>query len=320
MARSESDPRYNGYAEAALRPWWSLPQPPNPVLLLRATLRQAAHDFASAREDLGRVISDDRRDVQARLTRATILQVEGKYDEALADCRSLALLAEPLVATTCIAGVSALRGQARFGRQALQAAIDRTPFQESVEIRLWALTLLAEIEARLDDAVGAEAHFRQALSLGKRDVYLIAAFADFLLDAGRPAEVQTLLKGEVRIDPLLLRLALAEQSLDAPALSSHVADLDERFSMSRLRGDVSHRREEARFTLLLLKKPQEALELAAANWAVQREPADTRLLLEAALAAGIPSAAAPALEQLATARLEDGRIRGLAARLGEPAR
>jgi hypothetical protein len=53
MARSESDPRYNGYAEAALRPWWSLPQPPNPVLLLRATLRQAAHDFASAREDLG---------------------------------------------------------------------------------------------------------------------------------------------------------------------------------------------------------------------------------------------------------------------------
>lgn len=320
MARSESDPRYNGYAEAALRPWWSLPQPPNPVLLLRATLRQAAHDFASAREDLGRVISDDRRNVQARLTRATILQVEGKYDEALADCRSLALLAEPLVATTCIAGVSALRGQARFGRQALQAAIDRTPFQESVEIRLWALTLLAEIEARLDDAVGAEAHFRQALSLGKRDVYLIAAFADFLLDAGRPAEVQTLLKGEVRIDPLLLRLALAEQSLDAPALSRHVADLDERFSMSRLRGDVSHRREEARFTLLLLKKPQEALELATANWAVQREPADTRLLLEAALAAGIPSAAAPALEQLATMRLEDNRIQGLAARLGEPVR
>jgi hypothetical protein len=244
----------------------------------------------------------------------------GKYDEALADCRSLALLAEPLVATTCIAGVSALRGQARFGRQALQAAIDRMPCQESVEIRLWALTLLAEIEARLDDTVGAEAHFRQALSLGKRDVYLIAAFADFLLDAGRPADVQTLLKGEVRIDPLLLRLALAEQSLDAPTLSRHVADLDERFSMSSLRGDLSHRREEARFTLLLLKKPQEALELAAANWAVQREPADTRLLLEAALAAGIPSAAAPALERLATTRLEDSRIQGLAARLGESVR
>jgi hypothetical protein len=317
MARSESDPRYNGYAEAALRPWWSLPNPPNSVLLLRATLRQATHDFASAREDLSRVIFADRRDVQARLTRATILQVEGKYDEALADCRSLALLAEPLVTTACIAGVSALRGQARFGQQALQAAFDRASSQESVGIRLWAMTLLAEIEARLGDAVGAEAHFRQALSLGIRDVYLLGAFSDFLLDVGRPADVQTLLKGEVRIDPLLLRLALAERILDAPTLSRHVADLGERFSMSRLRGDFSHRREEARFTLLLLKKPQEALELATANWAVQREPADTRLLLEAALAAGMPSAAAPALEWLAATRLEDDHIPGLAARLVE---
>jgi hypothetical protein len=39
MARSESDPRYNGYAEAALRPWWSLPHPPNSVLLLRAPMK-----------------------------------------------------------------------------------------------------------------------------------------------------------------------------------------------------------------------------------------------------------------------------------------
>jgi tetratricopeptide (TPR) repeat protein len=320
MARSESDPRYNGYAEAALRPWWSLPHPPNSVLLLRATLRQATHDFAGATEDLDRVIADDRRDVQARLTRATILQVQGRYDQALADCRSLALLAEPLVTTTCIAGVSALNGQARFGRQALQAAIDRMPFHESAEIRLWALNLLAEIEARLGDAVMAEAHFREALSLGIRDVYLLGAFADFLLDIGRPAEVQMLLKGELRIDPLLLRLALAEQSLDAPALSRHVADLGERFSMSRLRGDVSHRREEVRFTLLLLKQPQEALRLAAANWAVQREPADTRLLLEAALAAKAPYASRPVLDWLATTRLEDERIQGLAARLTEFAR
>jgi len=177
------------------------------------------------------------------------------------------------------------------------------------------LTLLAEIEARLGDAAGAEGHFHQALSLGIRNVYLLGAFADFLLEVGRPADVQTLLKDEVRIDPLLLRLALAEQILDAPALSRHVADLGERFSMSRLRGDVSHRREEARFTLQLLKQPQEALQLATANWAVQREPADTRLLLEAALAARAPSAAAAALDWLAATRLEDERIQGLAARL-----
>jgi tetratricopeptide (TPR) repeat protein len=317
VARSESDPRYNGYAKAALRPWLSLPQPPNPVLLLRATLRQAVHDFDGAKADLDRVISADRRDAQARLTRATILQVQGLYDEALADCRSLALLVEELVTTTCIASISTLHGQARFGQQALQAAIDRAPVKEGVEIRVWSLTLLAEIDARLGDAVPAEAHFRQALGLGLRDVYLLGAYADFLLDFGRPAEVKALLKSEERIDPLLLRLALAEQRLGAADLPRHVTDLSERFAMSRLRGDTSHQREEARFTLHLLEKPAQALLLATANWAVQREPPDTRLLMEAALSAGTPSAAEPALVWLSKTRLEDGRLQGLASRLAE---
>jgi tetratricopeptide (TPR) repeat protein len=290
---------------------------PNPVLLLRATLRQAVHDFTGAREDLDRVISADRRNVQARLTRATILQVQGLYDVALADCRSLALLAEESVTTTCIAGVSASHGQAGFGQQALQAAIDRAPVEEGIEIRLWSLTVLAEIEARLGDAVAAEAHFRQALGLGVRDVYLLGAYADFLLDIGRPAEVQALLRSEERIDPLLLRLALAEQALSASDLPRHVTDLRERFATSRLRGDTSHQREEARFTLHLLNNAEEALRLASANWAVQREPPDTRLLMEAALAAGMPAAAEPALVWLSKTRLEDSRLQRLASRLAE---
>jgi hypothetical protein len=316
-ARSESDPRYNGYAEAALGPWLSAPKPPSSVLLLRATLRQAIHNFSGAREDLSRVISDDPRNMQARLTRATILQVEGFYDEALVDCRSLALLAEELVTTTCLASVYALHGRARYGQQVLQAAIDRAPSQERSDIRLWALTLLAETETRIGDVTAAEGHFHQALSLGVRDIYLLGAYADFLLDVGRPAEVQALLKNEVRIDPLLLRLALAEQSLGTPSLSNHVADLTERFSISRLRGDLSHQREEARFALNVLKKTQEGLQLATSNWTVQREPWDTRLLLEAALSTGAISAARPALDWLAKVQLEDEHLRQLASRLAE---
>ena len=41
----------------------------------------------------------------------------------------------------------------------------------------------------------------------------------------------------------------------------------------------------------LRERPGEALALALANWAVQREPADARIVLEAALAAGEPAAA-----------------------------
>jgi hypothetical protein len=55
-------------------------------------------------------------------------------------------------------------------------------------------------------------HFKEALALGVRDVYLLGAYADFLLDRDRPQEVRSLLEKEVRIDPLLLSLALAEQS------------------------------------------------------------------------------------------------------------
>ena len=66
----------------------------------------------------------------------------------------------------------------------------------------------------------------------------------------RPEEVRSLLGKEVRIDPLLLRLALAEQSLGAPELSGHVADLAERFAEARMRGDTVHQREEARFDFI----------------------------------------------------------------------
>jgi hypothetical protein len=149
-----------------------------------------------------------------------------------------------------------------------------------------------------------------------RDVYLLAAYSDFLLDLGRFSEVGTLLRGEIRTDPLL-RLSLAEAGLRSSALSSHVADLADRFAKSRLRGDTSHQREEARFTLNLLNNAEEALRLAKANWAVQREPADTRLLLEVSLAAASPAAAKPALDWLATTQLEDRQIRHLIRRFDE---
>jgi hypothetical protein len=48
LGRVSGDPRYAGYAEAALAPWWHLDQPPQEVLVLRATLRQRMHLFDAA--------------------------------------------------------------------------------------------------------------------------------------------------------------------------------------------------------------------------------------------------------------------------------
>jgi Tfp pilus assembly protein PilF len=181
------------------------------------------------------------------------------------------------------------------------------------------LTGLAEIAVRADDAAAAERDFRAALALGIKDAYLLGAYADFLLDRGRPAEARELLAGETRADPLLLRLALAEQALGAPELAAHVDALTARFAASRMRGDTVHRREEARFTLHLLNDPATALQLAAENWRVQRETWDARLVLEAALAADEPSAAADVLDWLKATGLDDPQIARLVRRLRENA-
>jgi thioredoxin-like negative regulator of GroEL len=89
LGRVTGDPRYAGYAQAALAPWWDLKQAPDEVLVLRATLRQRLHQFDAALADLGAVLNANPRNAQARLTRATVLQVQGAYDTAREECLTL---------------------------------------------------------------------------------------------------------------------------------------------------------------------------------------------------------------------------------------
>jgi len=314
-ARSMSDPRYNGYAEAAIAPWLSRPNPPVQALLLRAILRQAIHNFQGAMDDLNAVISSDPHNLQARLTRAVILEVQGHYAESLKACLSLAILADDVITMTCAASVNSLEGQAKASQAALITALDGARGDEDPQLLLWALTVLAEIENRIGDDASAEQHFRRALAVGTHDAYLLGAYADFLLDAGRADEVRSLLRGELRVDPLLLRLALAEKMLGSAELAKHVDDLRERFSVNKLRGDKSHQREEARFTLHLLGDVTEALRIAQENFGVQREPMDARILLEAAIAADVPAAAQTVLDFLRASGLEDAHLQRLASQM-----
>jgi Tfp pilus assembly protein PilF len=309
-ARAEADPRYLGYAQAALAPWWNLSSPAS-VLVLRATIRQSLHDFSNALSDLSLVLKIQPDNAQAWLTRATIQQTRGEFAEALRSCQPLERLAGELVATACWAGAASMNGQAEAGYERLRRALAE---QRNVApgLRMWILTGLAEIAQRQGKSLLAEAHFKEALAVGVTDAYLRAAYADFLLDEGRPAEVLDLLKSQIRADGLLLRLTLAEQALHAAAAGAHADALKTRFSASRMRGDSLHRREEARFTLHVLKQPQEALRLAQENWAVHRELWDARIYLEAALAARDPGAAGPVLDWLRENRVQDVKLASLA--------
>ena len=310
QARAAGDPRYLGYAQATLAPWWDQAQPPVDVQILRATLRQSLHQFDASLTDLADVLRRHPQHVQARLTRAAIRQVRGDYTDARRDCLTLVPLATPLVAYTCVCSVSSLQGQARASYDLLQRIVDRDTEAQSTE-RQWALGVLAEIAERRGDTGAAQRHYRAALRAGQSDAYLLGAYADFLLDQRRPAEVVALLKDDTRIDGLLLRLALAEQALGAAEYATHRDQLRARFAAARARGDGLHQREEARFQLVLEHDPRQALRLAQDNWLTQREPADARILIESAIAADAPYAARPVLQWLDRRRVEDARLKKL---------
>jgi len=312
---AEGDPRHVGHAQAALRPWFDLPDPPVAVRVLRAQILQFDHRFAPALADLDAALRQQPGDGDAWAWRTAILLVQARYDEARRSCDGLAPLATPLITTACRAQVDAATGHAAAAAAALREALARQP-GASAEARLWALTRLAETEERRGQWAAAEAAFRDALALGLPDVYLQAAYADFLLDRGRPAEVLALLDGRGRADVLLLRLALAAKAAGHASAGAHAQALAARFAAARQRGDTSHQKEESRFLLGVQGNAAQALLLAQQNFAVQKEPADARILLEAALAARQPAAARPALDWLAASGIEGVALQALAQQLG----
>lgn len=314
---AEGDPRYVGYAQAALAPWWKQADAPPSVLVMRAVLRQFNHDFDGALADLRAASEQAPELAESWGWQAAIHLVRADYAAAHQACAHAATRVTPLVAAACQASVDSVSGRAEAAADALRQALAAQPAAAADE-RLWALTRLAETEERRGRYVEAEAAFRQALDLQLADGYLLVAYADFLLDRQRPAEVLLLLEGKSRSDLLLLRLVLAGQALRHPSLKAWQEDLSARFDAARRRGDTTHEKEESRFALAVMGDSRRALELARRNYAVQREPADARVLLEAALAAREPAAATPVLQWMARSGIESEALQALATRLKAP--
>lgn len=307
LARRESDPRYWGRAQAALQPWWSEPKPPPEVLVLRATIRQAQHDFDGARSDL-ELLGDD---PQATLTLATVELVTGRYERARAACARLEGKVDALFSTVCRAQVDSLTGQVKAARAAVEQQLASGTGGGQ---RGWALSVLGELCERAGDDAAAERAYRESLQLEPDDSYTLNALADLLLVLGRPGEVEPLLSARFSDDNSLLRLAIAErQRLGKPG--SYAQMLRWRYAASAERGDTVHLREQARFALEVEQDFGKALDLATRNWAVQKEPADARVLLESALAAKQPEGARGAAQFLTEARAEEPRLVAAAKRV-----
>jgi tetratricopeptide (TPR) repeat protein len=308
MARVSGDPRYLGYAQAALRPWWNARTPAPAVALLRAQIRQHNHDFGAALADLDYLAVRDPRNTQALLMRAAIHQAQGRYDAAEQDCRRLALLAPPLTTADCISRVISHRGQARAAYDRLLTLRDRAGDIDSEQLREIELTL-ADIATRLGDDRARE-HYLIALAAGS-DGYALAAYADYLLDRRDFRAVLALSQQYADHPDLLLRAAIAARETADPQGPVLAQRLRSQYAAHQRRGDFAPSREYARFLLKVESDADAALAAALAAWRSQREPADARIVLEAAVATGRAGVAASVVEHIESNNLEDVRLPAL---------
>lgn len=306
LAIARGDPRYIGYADAVLAPFANNRSPE--VLAIRGQLRQARHDFDGALTDFAAALEADPQFASAHAWRGAIYLVQADYAAARKECDALRALNRATLYGGCIGLLRAYSGQMEAGYAALQRALEESSDPGN---RLWLLTRLGEVAAWRGQPDKAEKYYRAALALGIDDGYLLAAWSDFLLDQQRPSEVAKWLAGWEASDGLLLRLALAETALKQPAAKAHVQALADRFAAAKLRGDTTHRAEEARYLMHLAGDPAAALTVAAANYRVQREPRDARVLLEASIATKDAGTAQPVRDWLGSSGFEDAHLRRL---------
>jgi Tfp pilus assembly protein PilF len=314
FGRQVGDAHYAGYAEALIAPWLGRQPPVASVLVLQATILQYRHQFAEARAMLKNALQQAPRDPQAWLTLATLDMVGGDYRTAGQDCAQVARTGGTVLGLACSGNLRSYVGQARQSI-ALLTQIGADSPDLSAPFKAWVQGMLAESAERLGEWRAAEAYYRKALSYAPGDNFLLVAYADYLLDRNRPAEVLDLLAGHAQSDTAFLRVALAQAALGSPDLARYTWIMAARFEALAQRGSDYYGREQVRFALALQHDPQAALALAQRNWQVQRAPWDARVFLEAAQAANQGEAAAPVLAFLEQTRLQDPIIEALARQL-----
>ncbi|MBG9386848.1 tetratricopeptide repeat protein [Caenimonas aquaedulcis] len=314
LAMAQGDPRYVGYAAAALNPAERSSAKDANFWLARGLLQQYSHDFEGAMKSLSKASELDPQSAEPIAWRAAIDMVQARYPESLSECTKLVPLTHPLFAQGCTAYVQAATGHLPEAYAALKKEVAAAG-ATAPELQLWAQTRLAEMAIRLGQPAEAEAHFKEALKLGVTDQFLLGAWSDFLISQNRSPEAIKLLADWERSDVLLLRLALAGKAAKDSRAANWASQLRERFDAAALRGDRLHEQEAARFELDVEGRPDKALAYATRNYTQQKESRDAEILMRTALAANQPKAAQPALDWLRESHYQDASFTKLADQL-----
>lgn len=315
LARDQGDARYAGLALGALAAWPLGRSAPTEVLVMRATVSQYLHDFDGAAALLQQALLASPDHAQAWLTLATVRRVQARLSDSDAACKELLRIGQEVHGRSCLAENQSLRGLNDEARQALGKLLSRPEVRASSgqAVQQWLLTTLAEVEERAGQGKAADKAWQQALALGVHP-YVQTAFADHLLQQGRPQEVLVLLKDAPLTDAVLLRLCVAGRRLQDARTAAWTHEMQQRLSASAARPESGqvHAREQARFALEVVQQPQQALGLARLNLKYQRETADLLVFSQAAAAQPrvelVQAAQRELAESMRTWGMQDARL------------
>jgi thioredoxin-like negative regulator of GroEL len=282
-ARELREPSYVGRAEAVLAPVVSGGNAGPTSRRLYAETLQYRHDFHAAESILDDLLREAPRDFAARTLRASIRLVRGDFSGARGDCAQLVARgdADSAVGIACLAEAYAGSGQFEQAQALLRAfALNADPSRAAIDA--YVLTIRAELRERAHDLVGAIADYHAALALLPRDDAIRAALADALAAGGSVLEARAVLDVERPSLALLVRRAAVTEGSQRDELRTRAADW---LALEAARGDAIHNREAAMLALSA-GDARRALAAAQANFAVQKELPDVRVLARAAVAAG----------------------------------
>ncbi|WP_426036252.1 hypothetical protein [Cypionkella sp. TWP1-2-1b2] len=291
--RAAGDSRLVGAASGVLSPFMA--DADVETLNLLATVRQYQHDFTGALLMLDRALKHDPSNPSALLNRATIQIVLGRFDLAGSDCKRLSAVSRPELGFLCQSTALLLTDRAPLVYQRLQGIVD-SPGLLDGSLRGWAIGLMGEIAKLQGDSKTAQKHFADVLAADPLALRERLLLSDLLLQDTAATEVLALLEPAPDVDGVLIRRVLAAEILgDQKMADAAKTELDRRFRLNLDLGLTAHAREEARYFLEIAGDPQLALQRAVVNWHLQHEFEDAQLLIDSAVAAKNPEAAAPVL-------------------------
>lgn len=281
--------------------------------LAAADREQGLHEFRAAVRRLDRVIAAEPRHVGALLMRANISVVLGEFPAARRDCNAVLRTGATLPGTVCLA--SALTGPRSLARaRGMLAALPSGGGEAEVEA--WRLATGADLALRDDDLEAALGLLERAHTLMPGDEEIRTRLAGLLFDAGDVERALTIAKSSPAGASLARRVVLARAALvaDDANASEYRRQAEDAIRDSRGDHDVQHDREEAQAALYLAGDAERALGHARRNFELQKDTADLRVWVEAALAAGNAADLRAARAWLAASGFED---RVVSARLAD---